>query len=254
MLDNILKWFEKYKKQFIVFSFILLILLLIVSIRGCMNNSISKNNLKIVNDSLNMKIVNFTDKNNNIHSQVKELQITNKELNTVNSNLKSYYDFKLDSLSKVLKIREKQIHTYLTIISSSTGEGFGKVDTLYDTVLLPNKPLSYYSVASDDGYLKYNGILKEGNFSYKYSYIDSLNVIRFYKKKGLLGWRKEYYWDVSSYNKNSKIIGLEQFSKVTNNKYKIFSVVVGPNISLSTDLKPKILPISITIGIKLIEF
>lgn len=257
MFKKISDWYQSNKTKINVIIIIIIILVIIISIKSCRDNNIVATNLKIANDSLNMKIKEYVDDSSNIHAQVQELQLSKSELSTLNESLKNHYLNKIDSLANVLNVKNKEIQSYITVITKTTGQGFGKIDTNY--VLMAdttgkNKIDTNYAIHSNDGYLSYNGILKKGILTYDYEYTMLLNAVRFSKKTGFLGLNKSYYWDVSTNNKNAKIVGLEQFTQNPVSKLKRFSVVVGPSIGLDDKFKIRVQPISLTLGIKIVEF
>jgi len=253
MFKKITDFYDKNKSKINIVVIVFLILLSIIGIRGCINNNIVAKNLKIANDSLNMKILEYVDENNNIHARVRELELSKNELNSLNENLKNHYINKIDSLAKVLNVKNKEIQNYIIIIAKSTGTGKGRIDTIYQPSKANGIDTSY-KFNSNDGFLVYNGILNKGGLTYDYEYTMLLNAVRISKNKGFLGLNKEYYWDISTNNKNAKIIGLEQFSQTPVSKLKRFSMVVGPSVGLTNNFNFGFQPITVTIGLKIVDF
>lgn len=254
MFKQITDFYQNNKQKINIIAIAIVVLICIVSIKSCVNNKTTVKNLKIANDSLNMKIVEYVDKNKITHARVMELELSKSELNSLNENLKNHYIKKVDSLANILNVKNKEIQSYLTIIAKSTGSGIGKIDTVYE----PSKNAlivdTSYRIYSNDGFLSYNGLLKNGGLSYNYDYTMMLSAVRLKKNKGFLGLNKEYYWDISTNNPNAKIIGLEQFTTNPVSKLKRFSVVVGPSFGIDNKFKFSIQPISVTVGIKLFDF
>lgn len=252
-LDNIKSFYLKNKNTIIILTLISLVILTLISIRSCKNNNLTKNQLKIANDSLNMKIKDYVDENNKYHAQIRQLELSNAELKSVNSNLEIYYKSKIDSISKILKIKSSQIVEYLSIINSAKGSGTTPI--IKQEIPTKEEIKRTYKFGVKDSYLTFDGILNSqiDSLTYEYTYSDKLLLTNFYKRKGILGWRKEYYWDATLSNPNAKIIGLEQFKKVKT-KYNNWVVSVGTSYGFDSKFKLGWQPITLTLGYKLFEF
>lgn len=261
-LDNIKVFYFNNKNTIQFLLLIILVTVVIISVRSCSQNQISTNRIKVANDSLNMKIKEYIDNQQKTHAQIQQLELSNKELKSLNSNLESHYNNKIDSLSKILKVKSNQIVEYISIISSAKGSGIVPILPFFEQkkniLKLPSINLNTdppYKFIVNDGYLLFDGEIPESLDSLKYAYVytDSAMLTNFYHRKGLFGWRKEYTWDIVLSNPQAKIKGLEQFKKVQSS-YKRFAVTLGTSYGADSKFNLIWTPITITVGYKLFEF
>lgn len=254
LFSNISNFYKDHKLIINITLIISLVIFFIIAVRSCNDRETSLDNLKIANDSLNMKIVEYTDKNNITHAQIQQLELTNSELNSLNTNLSLHYLNQIDSFSKILKVNAQNIQEYTKIITKAQGEGKGEVTSILIHDTIKGQTDTSFEIKSNDGFLKYNGIIDKNQFGYNYEYYDTLNIVKFYKKAGFLNLRHDYYLDVSNKNPNATISGLEQFSKAPLNKYKHFSLIVGTSYGFDSKFNPQWFPVTITFGYRLFDF
>jgi hypothetical protein len=250
-MKNILSYISNNSRFIINISVVILILVLLFSLKQCANNI---NTLEEYKKTLSLKdqqIQYWKDSAGRSHAKVQEIVASEEVIRTV-------YKKELDSIAHILDIKAKQIKEYISVITNSKGNGSGTLiihDTVTkqtsDSVLIHDT--TGYSLKVYDGYLNFNAdINKNLTYTYQYSFIDSLGITKYYKKRGLFGLKKDYYVDVFSSNKNTTITGLKQFRISDIQKPKPFSLTVGAGASfINGAIRPTI---SATLGITIIRF
>ena len=114
--------------------------------------------------------------------------------------LDSHYQHIIDSLSKMLKSKPKDIEAIVDIGTNTTGN-FKPVITTTDT----SQNFNNTSVDYHDKYLKLHGNLNKDS-SWSYSIHDSLTIVTYLKRKGWFG--HQLYLDATAMNPNTSIKGI----------------------------------------------
>jgi hypothetical protein len=202
---------------------IVVVLYALFATKGCINNQQRASELTEAIKDKEAKITYWTDKAGKEHAVAHQVQ---GSLETV----KTIYQGKLDSITKELGIKEKQITEYIEIAKTTAGKFHTKVDTFYTYIKVPvpgdslNKDSmlvkiqDYLKASYKDKWLTFEGKIKDGNFDAKYSIHDSLRIVGYWKRKGFLHLgRKDYFLDISSENPNTYIDNIKDF-KITSDK------------------------------------
>lgn len=209
-----------------------LIFISIFYLKSCFDILDEKNNLGKAIEKYEQKPKVIKDDSGRLHSIVVENQIDRTQL-------EAFYKHQIDSISKLLKIKEKKLNSVLSANFTTNNSGFGQLNPddsdlfveKHDTIIKVDSFPTISNLKVNDGHLEFNAkIFKDKSFKWNYTYKDSLNVVNYSKKTGLFGLGKtENYIDVSMSNKNSEIIGIRQFK--IKEKEKKFSV--GPYAGMS---------------------
>lgn len=172
------------------------------------NNSANVVNI-VVNDSTRF----YKDAYGKEHAQRQQVEA---DLGT----LKVYYRNLIDSVSKALKIKDKNIKTISTASLKNTNTVIAKIDT----VLVDGK--KQYPFSFSDRWIKLNGIV-DTTIRLTYSLYDSIVITTYRKSTGFLGLGKSMvYVNGYSINPNTTVTGISNI-KVQDEKPKKFSLGIG---------------------------
>lgn len=226
MKNNILTWAWKNKTSILI---ILLIIYALLSTKSCMNN---KNQLSELEEGIkdrDAKITYWMDKEGKEHARANEVQASKEAIEIL-------FKGKLDSLSKELEIQKKQITQFIEIVKTTNGEFKSKIDTIYKPIIIKDEQgrdsivrvIDYLGTAYKDEWLDFRAKIRDNNFEAEYSIKDSLTIVGFWKKKGLLGLgKKDYFLDISSANPNTHISNVKNFKVTSSNERKYGVGVIG---------------------------
>lgn len=116
------------------------------------------------------------------------------------STLRTYYSRTIDSITRTLNIKKKQLQQFITASTQTEGSVRIQIDTFYtDTTAL-------YRFNYSDKWLYLDGVLDDDLYV-NYKFTDSIIITQFWKRRWLLG-RKQYYVDGYSLNPNTRFSGL----------------------------------------------
>ena len=165
----------------------------------------NKKNKVIDNYSTILKIHNYTikyskDVNGNTHAEKQVAEADIKSLHDVYGNT-------IDSLTKLLKIKDKQLQSYTGISTKDTGTVKLRVDTIY------TDSISQYNFNYKDKWLTINGYLNQDSHL-DYTINDSLGITVYNKKQGLFKSPVTII-NVYSLNPREKINGITNFQILT---------------------------------------
>lgn len=162
-------------------------------IRGCNNNANRVAEYETVFVQREDSLQHYKDAAGREHALRKQ---TEASLST----LKVYYGRTIDSVTRVLNIKEKQLQQFITASTRTEGSVRIQVDTFYtDTTTL-------YRFNYSDQWLYLDGAMDGGLFV-NYKFTDSIIITQFWKRRWFLG-RKQYYVDGYSLNPNTRFTGL----------------------------------------------
>lgn len=188
------------------------------------------NNYDEIVKNLSDSVSYYRDAANNLHSVIAQ----NQGDQTV---IQKAFQSTIDSITKTLKIKDKQIEAYVGIIQNTKGNFIAKIDTVYshDSTTILNGLLvvdTSYIIPYKDKWIDFTGTFHpaEQTFSAKYSLTDSLSIVSYSKSTGFLGLgAKKYLIDISSNNPSSTITNIHNFELI-NEKPKRFGI--GPTVSV----------------------
>ena len=223
------------------FALIIIILcLLVFGIKSCIEKKQISKSFDTVLTLKDQQIKNYKDDSGRLHSTIQE---NAGDYNT----MKIIYKNQLDSISKVLNIKESKIKEITQELFVAENSGFGQLypDTIYkyDTI---NKSkidtLEYHDLKVIDKYLDFTAdIYKNGKFKWNYTYTDTINTVKHTENYGFLNLRTRTIVDVSMSNKNSKVTGIKEFK--IEDKSKLDKISIGPYIGImynGSSFKPNI--------------
>ena len=179
-------------------------------------------------NNLSEKIELYKDDNKNMHSSIDIINIDKKAYSASN---KIY----LDSISKLIKIKTKNIKSISNIVVKTNGtikippQNFDTPTSIDTQVVNGIKEITTnYPIKYSDGYLSLNGNAKllDNKISFKidYNIYDSILIVNKIIKKGFLNLGKsKLQMDISSTNKNSIISYAKSvnLSDIDKRKYSI---------------------------------
>lgn len=227
------KFWIDFKSFLSEYKYVLLILLVIVASVILFKNYLNKRRdainvadiVKAQKDSIDY----YKDQNGKLHAQVIAQQGSQDIIN-------SFYKPLIDSLSKELGVKSKQVQDYISIINSTSGQFTTVIDTIYvpDTTLKNNIQTinidTTYIVPYKDNWLTFNGYFKprSNKFQATYNMIDSLTFITYYKNSGFLGLGpKKWFLNIQAQNPATIIKNIKDF-QIISDKPKPFSI--GPSV------------------------
>lgn len=194
-------------------------------------------NYKLLLDTSNNKVKYLTTSLNNQAAELSQTQSSKKILQQVFSK-------QLDSVSKILNIKKKDITGVTTITTSTSQDIKTSVTTSKDTSHLPGlKPdttKKIYSFNYNDDFLNLSGILKSpfDTVAIKYHNTDKLSLVqRNIKDKIII--------DAFSLNPHTSVTGMTSFN-VSLPKVKHWGVGVAGGVTIDKNFKPAL---GATIGI-----
>lgn len=207
-----------------------LIVIIILLLKQCQKERNERKDMEKVGRLKDQSIKYWKDENGKEHATVEEIKASKKVI-------EYYFQEKMDSISKILKIKEKQIQDFNEIKFIASGSGKGKVITR-DSIVYVRDPNDYgvyvpkdtitSQIHPNDGYLAFNAYMKKnGTYDYDYTYKDELTRVTHYEKFGFLNLKKRSIIDFSFKNPKSHISGITQF-RVEPDKIKRFGI--GPFI------------------------
>jgi len=177
----------------------ILVVVAFFGIKGCINNkqkaTITINTTNV--DSLVQANTKYRDENGRLHAELAQVTLTSEQAQI-------YFKKELDSVARLLKIRDGDIIALVKIIDSSSGSGSGKIDTIIKTITRDSIVYkdTIFQVNFDDKYLHLQNTIDKGGYDLNYIYRDSLTLIQYYKTQGL---KKIPYLDVFSSNPNADV-------------------------------------------------
>ena len=237
MLKNILNILlsqikAKYTLILKILGIIILILVLFFFIKSC-KKPIEPDYKETYINNLKQQIKIYKDDSGRIHARLQEISFSKE-------NDRVLYIREVDSLSKLLKIKSKQID-HVAQASTETKDS-GKVKTnevITDKTkkdVINGRDTTYlvkdtsYALKVDDGHLKFNGLVSKDSTKYNYVYKDSLTFVQFHENYGFLGLKKRNLLDVSSSNPKTTITNAKGYS--IQDSYKNFiSIGIGAQYS-----------------------
>lgn len=162
--------------------------------------------------------VKYKDKGGTTHTEKK---VAVADVKTI----KASYQKIIDSLTDVIKIKDKQLKDVVAVGTKTTGTFKPVIDTIYiDSI--PTVTASF-----SDNYLSIFGVVNEDS-TWTYSYHDSLMLTTYWKKSGFLKLKKTLMLDAFSMNPNTTIEGLSAI-KISEAKPKKWAI--GFNVSYGYD-------------------
>jgi predicted RND superfamily exporter protein len=221
-LNNFLCWLEHRWREVLI---IVLAVILFFSIKSCNNNKQLVRDTQAVyayDDSIaNSKIRTWIDKYSKEHKTVENLVVQREALAK-----------QVDSISSVLKIKEKQIQRLSVSVNKIEIHEKLKVDTFYkkvpcddaDSLIIANN----YQFKWKDSWMEASGSIGGDKDSIHISGVDTLNRVDYWKRKWFLG-AKHYYSDFSNSNKHIKLANNK--SVQFRDKEKKWSIGAGGGIS-----------------------
>lgn len=219
-----------------------LIMLLVVGVyaifatKSCRSKVIENNILVEAIKDKEAKIFYYKDQSGKEHARANQVTASKKQIEYL-------FRGKLDSISKELDIKSKQITDYIQISNSTGGNFSSKIDTFYKTSYIPVKgkdsivkTIDYLGTKYNDTWLDFKAKIKNGTFDAEYTIKDSLDIVSYWKRTGFLGLgRKDYFIDISSKNPNTKIQNAKNFKISTQKDNKIgFGLIGGYGIDVKT--------------------
>lgn len=238
-LSNTLAWVNKNK------LFLLIITLAAMSffgIKGCVKQKNENNNYANLFKNKDAQIGYWKSKDSVEHAVLIQTILTGNQAQIV-------FKSKLDSISNVLKIKNKQITEYISIIEKTKGEVNSKVDTVYKTTTITIKgkdsiihTVDYLTTNFKDHWLELTAKISNGNFNAQYTLTDSLTIVGFWKKKNFFS-KKNYYIDISSSNPNAHILNTQNLKITSSPEHKIgLGVFGGYGLGISNSgVKPQVM-------------
>ena len=170
----------------------LLIAVAALSLRSCFRKEKENSILKDVVESKNDSTTFWKDAAGREHAQRKVV-----EANI--STIKAVFRAEIDSITGVLKIREKDIQGFISAGHQTSGE----IKPRIDTVQTPTD--TSYLLQYDDRWLSLSGRVGKVSFL-RYQVRDSLIFTTYSKRVGL--FRREVYLDGYSLNPSAQITGI----------------------------------------------
>jgi hypothetical protein len=203
-LNSLFCWAEyTLQKHWKWILIIVLLLIVIFSIKSCNENKQRVKELEIAshfNDSLsNSQIKQWKDENDQLHYQVDNLFVDQFALQD-----------QLDSVSKLLNIKSKQIQSISYTGTELSLDAKPKVDTSFKKIPCDGQDSLYVASAFDlsyrDPWIKVWGTLNGTNDSIHVEGTDTLKRVDYWKRSWFLG-AKHYYSDITNTNTHIKLIG-----------------------------------------------
>lgn len=137
-----------------------------------------------------------------------------------------YYSYVSDTLAPALKIKMNQVKE-LTQVNAKLEDKVKAQQVQIDA----NKNKTYYYKTK---YFEATGT--DADSSLRYSYNAEINLLKYDKKKSLLGEKKTYI-DISSPDKNMKINGVENFTKDISSSPTKLGIGVQAGYGLNSEMK-----------------
>ena len=237
MLKNILNiLLSQIKAKYIlilkIVGIIILILVVFFSIKSCQKPIEPTYTDTYIND-LKQQIKIYKDDSGRVHARLQEISFSR-------DNDKVLYSRQVDSLSKLLKIKPKQINNISQASTETTNNGTVKTE---ETITNKNtkgtingKDTSYitkdtiYALKVNDGHLMFAALVGKDSSEYNYAYKDSLTFIQYQQNYGFLGLKKKNMLDISSSNPKTTITNAKGYS--IQDSYKNFiSIGIGAQYS-----------------------
>ena len=117
--------------------------------------------------------------------------------------MRAFFLHQIDSLTALIDANTSNVTSYVGIGTESSGEmSNGTAADYTDTPVICPGSLSW-----SDQWSKIQATNDSGSWKVKYSFRDSLNLITYWKKKGL---KKNLYVNAFSYNPHTTIVGLNE--------------------------------------------
>jgi len=259
-LTTISNFYKNNSKIIKIVFIVTLILVLIISIKSCSDYKKQSNIEKNTNLSLSREYKIKVDELGRQQVTIKDLTTSKNILEKSNEEVKNYYTQKIDSFAKILNKKDKDILGYITLISKTEGKGTGDFIITKDSSKKENQinissSDSVVAFKSNDGWLQYFGstTLKSKKYEYNYTYIDTINSVKNITRKGLFNLTKETNWTFFSSNPNAKIIFIDQ-ADFTYKKNKHWVLSIGTSAGMNDQFKIRWVPVSLTLGYKILEF
>lgn len=232
------------------------VMLIVVSLyalfmtKTCMHERSENKNLIEAIKLESQKVTYWKDATGKEHAKVTQIQLSHEQMNALHKG-------RLDSMAKLLGIKQKQITQLITIGTSTKGKINSPIDTTFDEELVitpsPNDSTKHDTVIKrvptylikpyNDKWLTFEGFMRKGMFYADYTLRDSLTLITSYKNRGLLGLgRRDFYIDIAADNPNTTITNAKGYKLDGIKERKIgFGFMGGYGISLGLG-PPKISP------------
>lgn len=192
---------------------------------------------KKVEQVKNTPPVKYVDKGGTVHTE-KPVAVANI------ATIKASYERIIDSLTRVLKIKDKRITDLLAVGTTTTGTFKPKIDTV--VIHGTNTAVVSYQ----DKWLSVSGVVNEDS-QWSYSYKDSLSFTTYNKKTGFLKLGRTLMLDAFSHNPNTTIEGLTAI-KISKAKPKKFGI--GVNVGYGFDGKVWKPVVGVGVNYNLIRF
>lgn len=171
------------------------------------NGCKKKKKLKEVKNAIQLS----TDSSKYWKDQYGQEHIQKQQLIASKETLDFLYKGYIDSVSTLLKIKNKQISELVKINIEYSGKGSTQIK--HDTIRTTDSFYVQQSFNWRDEYFNIDGILFNDTISLKYTGEIPINYTSFWKRKhkllGIKYGRKIYYIDVYSTNKSVKLSGLQ---------------------------------------------
>ncbi|MEO6303066.1 MAG: DUF6549 family protein [Bacteroidia bacterium] len=243
-------WIMKNRAMII---FIVVCLYALFATKSCMQNKEKATQLSTAIQSKNDTITYWKDKTDIEHAKASSVVASL-------DNMKAIYQSKIDSITKKLNIKEKQITDFVGVSTETKGKFKSKVDTIflerepeyfdssyYDGIDIagPNDlpaidtvtpKIDYLESKYIDKWLTFHAKIKNGTLTGDYNLKDSITILGYWKKSGFLNLgRKNYFIDVSSSNPNTHIENVSNFHITSEPKRKIgLGFIGGYGVGLKT--------------------
>lgn len=219
-------WFMRHRGLIML---IVVGLYAIYATKSCRHQVIENNTLIEAIKDKEAKIVYYKDQTGKEHARVNQVTASKKQIEFL-------FKGKLDSVSKELNIKSKQITDYIQVINSTAGKFTSKVDTFFTPGVVVKiqgkdsivKTIDYLGTNYKDAWLDFKAKIKNGTFEGQYTIKDSLELVSYWKRTGFLGLgKKDYFIDISSKNPNSKIQNAKNFKIQSPKDNKIGIGIIG---------------------------
>lgn len=206
------------KKEIIVVSFILILMLLSLWLATSRENI--EKQLRSVIAEKNDSIRYHKNDNGKILAEKLAAEIRAKDLEKM-------YPEVAAELERSFDIKIKNLKAYIKNEFSAQGAGTGSVNIHNHYDSLTKKTIRFRDFDMDDGYLTFNTRLYDSLSSslYKYTYSDTAQTVISSKRKWLFG-KEQLYATTMFSNPNSKITGTTNIL-IKNHRDKRFAVMVG---------------------------
>lgn len=234
-LNSATEWLKQNKLLVLVIVFAAIAFF---SIRGCVQSKSEKHAFEDAIAARDSKIDFWKSSDSISHAKAKTVMADKEALDIL-------YKSQMDSISKVLGIKNKQISEYTQIIQIISGKINAPVEPIYkDSLIYINgkdsliKVYDFSGIVFKDKWIDLKATIKKGIFDADYKVKDSLNIVGYWKKTGFLNLgKKEYYLDISSSNPNATIENVKNFrvTSAPQNKFGI-GVIGGYGVNLSAPL------------------